>query len=245
MITDQFFRLTFAQSQRNRPATLGENVMENERFYGFTKLTLDRLNALTDGVVAIAITILVLGINIPEDHLFSEQGLVSFLHRIGHDILIYGISFWLIAAYWIQHHAMFHYFRYSNRLLVWLNALFLLFLTLIPFLAKLKSIYKNEPKVALLFGLGNIIVSLALLAIWRYAVSQPGIQQQHPVGSAVIRSMTLRILATPLISLVAIGISFINVRVGTVCFVLIPLFYLSHRLIDARWDSGSDRSRSE
>ena len=219
--------------------------MTNERLGGANKFSLDRLNALTDGVAAIAITILVLGIDIPEDHLFSEQGLISFLHRIGDNVIIYGISFWIIASYWIQHHAMFHYFRYSNRTLVWLNAVFLFFLTLIPFLAKLKFIYKNEPKAVLLVGLGYIAVSLALMAIWRYAVSQPGIQRRHPVDSAVIRSMTLRILAAPLISLVAMGLSFINVRVGTVCFLAIPLFYISHHLVDARWDSGAEMSLSD
>jgi uncharacterized membrane protein len=219
--------------------------MTNKNSGGVNKLTLERLNALTDGVIAIAITILVLGIEIPEDHLFSEQGLIKFLHRIGHDIIIYGISFWLIAAYWVQHHAMFHYFRYCNRTIAWLNAVFLFFLTLIPFLAKLKSIYKDEPKVVLLLGLGYIAVSLSLVSIWRYGVSQPGIQRRHPVDSAVIRSMTARLLAAPLISLVAIGLSFFNVRVGTACFLAIPFFYISHRLIDARWDSGSETSLSE
>jgi len=219
--------------------------MTNKKSGGVNKLTLERLNALTDGVIAIAITILVLGIEIPEDHLFSEQGLIKFLHRIGHDIIIYGISFWLIAAYWVQHHAMFHYFRYCNRTIAWLNAVFLFFLTLIPFLAKLKSIYKDEPKVVLLLGLGYIAVSLSLVAIWRYGVSQPGIQRRHPVDSAVNRSMTARLLAAPLISLIAIGLSFINVLVGTACFLAIPLFYISHCLVDARWDSGAETSSSE
>jgi uncharacterized membrane protein len=219
--------------------------MTNERSGGLNKFTLDRLKALTDGVVAIAITILVLGIEIPEDHLFTEQGLISFLHRIGHDIIIYGVSFWIIAAYWIQHHAMFHYFRYSNRTITWLNAVFLFFLTLIPFLAKFKSVYKNEPKAVLLVALGYIAVSLALLAMWRYAVSQPGIQRHHPVDAAVIRSMTLRIMVAPLISLVAIGLSFINVDVSTVCFLVIPLFYISNRLVDSRWDNGAETASSD
>lgn len=223
----------------------GENVMTNKNSGGVNKLTLERLNALTDGVIAIAITILVLGIEIPENHLFSEQGLIKFLHRIGHDIIIYGISFWLIAAYWVQHHAMFHYFRYCNRTIAWLNAVFLFFLTLIPFMAKLKSIYKSEAKVVLLLGLGYIAVSLSLLAIWRYAVSQPGIQQSHPIDSTVIRSMSKRLLAAPLISLGAIGLSFVNVRVGTACFLAIPFFYISHRLVDARWDSGAEMPSSD
>jgi uncharacterized membrane protein len=230
--------------KRNASATFQENTMKNEGSDGLNKLPLDRLNALTDGVAAIAITLLVLGIDIPEDHLFSEQGLIKFMHRIGHDVIIYGISFWIIAAYWIQHHAMFHYFRYSNRTLVWLNALFLFFLTLIPFLAKLKSTYKHDAEAVLFVGVGYIAASLSLMAIWRYAISQPGIQRRHPVDSVAKRSMTLRILAAPLISMIAIGLSFINVSMGTACFLAIPLFYISHRLVDARWDGGEEMPSS-
>jgi hypothetical protein len=83
--------------------------------------TVDRLKGLTDGVLAIVITILVLGIDIPEDHMFSEQGLVAFLLRISRDVLMYAVSFWLIGAYWVQHHAVFQYLRYCNRSLMWLN----------------------------------------------------------------------------------------------------------------------------
>ena len=51
-----------------------------------SRLTVDRLKGFTDGVLAIVITILVLGIDIPEDHKFSEQGLFAFLSRIGWDV---------------------------------------------------------------------------------------------------------------------------------------------------------------
>jgi uncharacterized membrane protein len=105
------------------------------------ELGLDRLIAFSDGVIAIAITILVLGIDIPEDRSFSEQGLVAFLARIRHDAVVYAASFWIIGAFWVQHHAVFYCFRYSDRWLLWLNTLFLFSTTLIPFLAKLKSIY--------------------------------------------------------------------------------------------------------
>ena len=112
--------------------------------------------------------------------------------------------------------------------------LFLFSTTLIPFLAKLKSIYKYEPKVVLLFGAGFIFAGLSLLAIWRYAVTKREWHKTSPIDPVVIRSMTLRILLTPVISTVAIALSFFNVHLGTYTFLAIPLFYLSHRFVDTQ-----------
>ena len=209
---------------------------------GGARLTLDRLMALSDGVIAIAITILVLGIDIPKDYSFSEQGLLAFLGRIEHDVVVYAASFCIIAVFWLQHHAIFHYFRYCNRTLIWLNILFLFTITLVPLLAKLKFVYKDEPKVVLLFGTGFILCALILLALWRYAVSKSEILVRPTIDPAVIRSMTRRILVAPLIALVAICVSFVNVRVGTHLFMAIPLFYLSHRLVDTYWEKTEDTS---
>lgn len=86
--------------------------------------SLDRCKALVDGVFAIVVTLLVLGIEVPTDHRFSEQGLIVFLQRIGFDLLIYAVSFWLAATYWVQHAAIMHFFRNGSRKLVWLNLFF-------------------------------------------------------------------------------------------------------------------------
>jgi len=198
--------------------------------------------AFSDGVIAIAITILVLGIDILENNSFSDRSLFAFLGRIRHDVAVYAASFWVIGAFWVQHHAVFNYFRYCNRWLLWRNTLFLFSTTLIPFLAKLKSIYKQEPQVVLLFGLGFVLTGLSLLAVWRYAIAKLEFHKTSPIDPAVIRSMTRRILLTPVISAAAIGLSFINVDLGTYAFLALPLFYLSHRTVDNRIKKPEDTS---
>jgi uncharacterized membrane protein len=202
--------------------------------------TVDRLKGLTDGVLAIVITILVLGIDIPEDHKFSEQGLVAFLLRISRDVLMYAVSFWLIGAYWVQHHAVFQYLRYSNRALMWLNILFLFPLTLMPFLTKLKIVYRDEELVVPLFGAAFILSGLILLGIWRYAISHPELIGRPSIDPFVARSMTQRILIAPVVSLVAVGLTFLNLHLGSIAFLTIPLFYLSHPLIDSGWEKPDE-----
>ena len=204
--------------------------------------TVDRLKGFTDGVLAIVITILVLGIDVPEDHKFSEQGLVPFLVRISRDVIMYAASFWLIAAYWLQHHAVFQYLRYCNRSLMWLNILFLFPMTLMPFLTKLKVVYRDDELVVPLFGAAFILSGLILLGIWRYAISHPELIGRPSIDPSVVHSMTQRILIGPLVSLVAVGLSFVNLHLGTIAFCTMPLFYLSHPLIDSGWEKTEESS---
>ncbi len=71
-----------------------------------TPLSLDRLKALSDGVFAIVITILVLELDVPESHYFTESGILAFLAKIEHQLLPYIASFALTAGYWVLHHLM-------------------------------------------------------------------------------------------------------------------------------------------
>jgi uncharacterized membrane protein len=214
-----------------------------EKTSGVTaRLTLDRLMAFSDGVIAIAITILVLGIDIPEHHSFSEKGLLSFLAEIEHDVLIYAVSFVAVTTFWLQHHALFLYLRYCNRALIWVNALFLFWITLIPFLAKLKFTYEQEPQIVRLFCVGVFFCGLTLLAMWRYVLSHPELLGPRTIDQAVSRSMTRRILLSPLVAVLAFCLSFVDVRLGTHTFFLIPLGAIRHRLVDSGWERPKESS---
>ena len=200
----------------------------------------NRLTGLSDGVTAIVLTLLVLGIEVPTDHNFSEAGLTSFLFKIEYEITAYVVSFVLIGTYWIVHNVMFHYFRCASRGLTWLNLQFLFFLTLLPFATQLISKYHYEPRVFVIYGAANIACSLSLAILWWYAnhrspIVWPGIDP------AITRSMTVRILQGAALSLVAIGISFINVRLAQVVFLGMPLLHLSHQSVDAHLSEVIDR----
>ena len=203
------------------------------KFTGY--FSVDRCKALTDGVFAIVVTLLVLGINVPLDHNFSEKGFLEFLKRIGFDVFLYAISFWLVGTYWILHTAMLQYARHGSRVLIWLNLLFLFFVTLIPFLTELKVAYRYEPFVTLLFGVDQIFIGFSLIVIWLYVADNPHLLNRE-VEKRLRRKVTLRLLMSPvLISAVAIPVSFFSVHLSGILFLSIPLFYLSHRDIDQNW----------
>jgi uncharacterized membrane protein len=196
---------------------------------------IERCQSLTDGVIAIVVTLLVLGIEVPTNHEFSKQGLREFLKKMGFDLMVYAVGFWLGGTYWVQFSAMMHYLKRGSRPLVWLTLLFLLNVTLLPLVTKLKSVYRLEPLVTTLFGAVQIAVGLSLIGLWAFIVAHPEMTG-GPLPADVRRSMYLRMFISPvLISLVAIPISFYDVHLGTLFFLTVPIYYFSHRIVDSRW----------
>ncbi len=202
------------------------------------KLQLGRLNALTDGVLAFAMTLLVLNVDVPEGHDFARSRLIDFFARIEHDMVIYAASFFLIARYWVEHHLIFHCIRHVSRTLIWLNVVLMFVVTMVPFATKLKGQYERDVEVAAMFGAVHLACWLALWGIWRYAVSRPALLQES-LDPQVVQAINRRLLIGPIVILAAIGLSFVNVRVGNFAFLLLPLFYLLQPRIDLRLSSGT------
>src|SRR5438045_8938069 len=100
---------------------------------GFEK---NRIEALIDGIFAVALTLLVLDIKLPENVAYpTNEALWSRLVELQRHFAIYAISFIVIGIYWVAHHVQFHYVRYTDRRLIWINLLFLLLLSFLPFLS--------------------------------------------------------------------------------------------------------------
>lgn len=141
-------------------------------------LSTGRLKAFVDGVLAIAITILVLDLDIPDIDFSAGEG-PHFLMELGRQLHPYVGSFALLAAYWVQHTVILHYAPYSNRSFLWLNILFLLPITLMPFLTTLRVDYPRDVMPAALYGGGQILCGLLLLAIWRQVAKPPASRPSH------------------------------------------------------------------
>ena len=142
-------------------------------------LSPSRIEALCDGVFAIAMTILVLELSIPNligTHAGSEHVPRSFMEMVP-EFYVYALGFIVLGIYWILHHFMFHYIRRSNGVLVWLNILFLKSAALVPFSTAVlrvnESLVPGTPVVSIIPGLfyaaSTIGTILILLGIWQYA----------------------------------------------------------------------------
>lgn len=187
------------------------------------KFTVDRVNGFSDGVMAIVVTILVLGIDIPSDHDFSDAGLKSFFHKLESSLLAYVISFALGISYWVQHYFMFHFVKYTSNKLIFLNAFFLLSITLLPFVSKVKTLYEFDFHAVLIYSIVQFIISVSMLILWRYIIKHDELQGEQ-ISAPLERNFTLLLLVMPLVCVLTVVISIFSVHVGTLLFFIIPLF---------------------
>jgi uncharacterized membrane protein len=134
---------------------------------------IDRLLALTDGVVAIALTLLVLQLQIPahnvEGNADSASALWHALNVDGAELISYLVSFFIIAQFWLVHHRVLRTMRGHSEGLAWRNFAFLLSLTLMPFTSDLLGRYSHNPLAITLFGLNLVALSFTTQWIHLYA----------------------------------------------------------------------------
>jgi uncharacterized membrane protein len=130
-----------------------------------TEPALGRIGAFTDGVMAVAITLLVLNIQVPQVHDSAHLGdaLVDLLPSLGAFLL----AFSLVGRFWVIHHRLFEKLRDFDGMLMVLNLAFLAAIVLIPFSAELYDTYTKEPVAAAVLGAN---LGLAAMAHWAMTI---------------------------------------------------------------------------
>jgi len=136
-----------------------------------------RVLALTDGVFAIIITLLVLEVHVPE--LTKGQSLNQALAEVRPSLTAFVISFILAGMYWVGHRDLFALIRRTDRGLVWLNILYLLPLCLLPFAAGMLGHYDQEPVALRIYGLLLVVIAVMRVVIWLYATNRPHLLWQR------------------------------------------------------------------
>ncbi len=130
-----------------------------------------RTEAFSDGVIAIAITLLVLEIRVP--HLAEGQSLADALWDIWPAYLAYIISFFTIGIMWINHHRLFRLIKRVDDVFLGLNTLLLMVITFVNFPTSLLAEYldnSDERRTAALVYSGTFVVTaIAFNGLWRYA----------------------------------------------------------------------------
>jgi uncharacterized membrane protein len=157
---------------------------------------IDRLLALTDGVVAIALTLLVLQLQVPMTHALAEDpnSARKLWHALGVDgaeLTSYLVSFLVIAQFWLVHHRILRSTRGHSEGLAWRNFGFLLTLTLMPFTSDLIGRYGSNPVAITLFGINLVAISVSTQWIFLYAAGHhlltDGARSRHDERAARVR----------------------------------------------------------
>ncbi|HUC86838.1 MAG TPA: TMEM175 family protein [Candidatus Saccharimonadales bacterium] len=187
----------------------------------------ERIVSLTDGIFAIAMTLLAFQIHVP--HLPAHESSAAFLSGIGvigTQAIIYAISFMVLAVYWVSHHIQFAFIKRLNLRLIWLNITFLLLIGFVPFSAALLGTYPHEQVAILVYGTNLMLCSLMLYLIWEYATHHSWMIEEARLPAATSRSVNRRILGVPAFYFWGIAASFIDTRLSLILFAIPPVFSL-------------------
>jgi uncharacterized membrane protein len=181
---------------------------------------LDRIIFFSDAVFAIAITILVLDIRVPDG--LSPTELPAVVLGLGPRYVSYLISFLVLAVYWQAHHRAFRPIRSYDGTLVWLNFLFLMAIAFLPFPTSLLGEYSGEQLSVVIYAANAAVASLLLISISWYATSRhrlvgPDIDDEEE------RIRRLQGLAVPVVFLLSIGVSFFSPMAAMYSWLLLSV----------------------
>ncbi|TGD78506.1 TMEM175 family protein [Hymenobacter wooponensis] len=130
---------------------------------------LERLILFTDAVFAIAITLLIIEIKVPElHHGASESAILAHLAVLTPKFVGFFVAFFIIAIYWLAHHRVFRFVTGYNSRLIWLNILFLLSIVLMPFTAAFQGEYPLLRAPWVLYSLSVLFTGFMQLCLQAY-----------------------------------------------------------------------------
>jgi uncharacterized membrane protein len=186
-------------------------------------MTTKRIETLVDGIFAIAMTLLVLNIDVPQiTGIVTDPILWQYLVNLSHQLYIYAFSFALLASFWKGNHHQFFYIKESDSALIWINIIWLMFVALVPFSTNFVSDYGSHQIPMLFFNFNMLIIGIFFSLNWTYVTRKDyfieGMTQKN-----IDRVKRIN-YELPFVALIAIGVTFISPQWSPFSYIL--LFFL-------------------
>ena len=185
-----------------------------------------RLEAFSDGVFAVAITLLVLGIQVPRGVL-DDNMLRHALLEQGITLLAFVTSFATIGIMWINHHRLFTHIRRTDNILLVLNLLLLLLIVFVPFPTALlteAAAGPNQHLAAAVYSGMFVITAICFNALWRYAAHENRLLSKN-ADSHAVRAISNQYLFGPVLYAIAFGLAWISSPASIALNLLLALFF--------------------
>ena len=197
-----------------------------------------RTGAFSDGIFAIAATLLVLELKVP--HAGAGELLGALLERWS-SYATYAVSFITIGIIWVNHHAIFDRVRSVDRPLLFINLIFLMLVAVIPFPTALLADYLREGHddrlAAVIYGGTMWLMGLSIVFIWAYVVRGDLLHEgvDRSLARRSLRNFALGIPAYPL----GMGASVLSAKLGLVVYALVAFFYMFD-VLPPLWQPGHE-----
>lgn len=184
-----------------------------------------RLEAFSDGVFSIAITLLVLDLHSPH----VRGGLATALAKQWPSYVTYLVSFLVIGIIWVNHHALFANIAHADRTLLFFNLLLLMAVAAIPFPTSLLSEYIDQGSqaqvAAAVYGIVNLLMAVAFNLIWSYAAWHRRCLNDR-LSPKEVDTITRTFRISVLVYAVTLGIALLSAVASLVVYAALALFYV-------------------
>jgi len=190
-----------------------------------------RIEALVDGVFAIAMVLLVLQVPLPDlPKAPTPEALIAALPAVFPAVGGFALSFLILGTLWMGHHGQFRHIRRVDRALLWLNILLLLCVAFVPFVTVFLARYPLQPAALVVYGGTLLLAGVLLFVHWDHAVNRGLVTEEvTPEVAEFVRERISMGLAAYLLATIA-GV-FLP-KVGLVIFACIPVLYILPSRID-------------
>jgi uncharacterized membrane protein len=190
----------------------------------------NRLETLIDGIFAIAMTLLVLTINLPKPSAEQAQAVLpDLVFGLFPQLFLCIIAFLILAVFWLGHHRQFHFVETVDPKLLWINIFLLIFIVLIPFSTDIAGDYPDVAIAVLSFHINILIVGLLFWVHWLHIAGSSHLRNLFP-DKATIRLGMLQTVLIPSVALCAILVSFLSPPGSLLVYLFAPVpYYFLHR----------------
>jgi uncharacterized membrane protein len=186
-----------------------------------------RLEAFSDGVFAIVITLLILNVKLPEvDYTHLTEGLLALLPTVG----VYVLSFMLIGLHWVFHHYSFLFIKEVDGLILWLNILFLLMMSFLPFPTMLLGKYPFQSLPLIIYGANLILANVFGVIYILYLRLNPQLTTTLFTPKLFKQQIFMYAFVTS-VYIVSIIIAAVNPTISIVLFGFITLFQVTRSVV--------------
>ncbi|MGH7795315.1 MAG: TMEM175 family protein [Candidatus Binatia bacterium] len=190
----------------------------------------NRIEALSDGIFAIVMTLLILELHVPNlPPTAPNVEVAPALIALWPKFVSYLVAFVSLGVFWVGHHIMYHAIRRADRTLLWLNIIFFMFVSLLPFSTSVLNAFPRALIAPFLFGANLALVGWLLFFQWTYVSLRPGMLAAF-VTSEYRATVKLRMLAVPVATTLTAFVCFWSAGISVAIYLLLlPLYMLPEK----------------
>lgn len=196
-------------------------------------LTKSRLESLSDGIFAFAMTLLVISIDLPDKSqiIQSPAYATHLLLSLYSDFFHYVLAFLILGAFWLTHHVLVHPVKSLDRIFVWLNLGTMLFVALLPFSTSFSGDLPGTSIGALIFEANLLAIGMGMFCQWKYATGNFRLVEPD-LNPRFIRHISISTLVVPSLSLLGILIALTGNLYSQTVYLLVPVvaIFTHHRV---------------